>query len=48
VFAKHVHHPGSQMPERSFLRSSLNDMAEEIFVGIRDAAMQGAREALGQ
>jgi phage gpG-like protein len=30
VFAKRVNHPGSKMPERSFLRSSLADMREEI------------------
>jgi phage gpG-like protein len=29
VFAKSVQHPGSVLPERSFLRSSLADMAEE-------------------
>lgn len=46
VFAKHVRHPGSQIPERSFLRSSLNEMADEIFAGIREAALRGAREAM--
>ena len=30
VFVKRVNHPGSKIPERSFLRSSLADMAEEI------------------
>jgi hypothetical protein len=30
VFAKRVNHPGSRMPERSFLRSALYDMESEI------------------
>lgn len=30
VFAKIVHHPGSKMPERSYLRSSLEEMAPRI------------------
>jgi phage gpG-like protein len=30
IFAKSVQHPGSKMPERSFLRSSLEDMHDEI------------------
>lgn len=30
VFAKVVHHPGSQMPERSYLRSGLYDRASDI------------------
>ena len=30
VFAKIVHHPGSKMPERSFMRSSLSDNAQYI------------------
>jgi phage gpG-like protein len=30
VFAAKVNHPGSKIPERSFLRSSLKDMSSEI------------------
>jgi phage gpG-like protein len=30
VFAKEVNHPGSKMPERSFLRSALSDMRPTI------------------
>ncbi len=41
VFAKVVHHPGSQMPERSFLRSSLADMKTEILDGL-ESAVKGA------
>ena len=29
VFAKIVHHPGSRMPERSYIRSSLADLLDE-------------------
>ena len=29
VFAKVVHHPGSRMPERSYIRSSLTDLLED-------------------
>jgi phage gpG-like protein len=48
VFAKIVHHPGSNIPERSFMRSGLTDMADEIVAGIREAALEGARKALNQ
>lgn len=48
VFAKVVHHPGSKIPERSFMRSSLADMTDQIIAGIREAALRGAREAMGQ
>lgn len=30
VFFKRVQHPGSRMPERSYLRSSLDDMRDQI------------------
>lgn len=30
IFARVVHHPGSVMPERSYLRSSLADMRHDI------------------
>jgi phage gpG-like protein len=40
-FAKRVNHPGSVMPERSFLRSSLGDMADEIKDGMIDAVNEG-------
>ena len=41
VFAKVVHHPGSKIPERSYLRSSLADMAEEITKGLKLAVVEG-------
>jgi HK97 gp10 family phage protein len=37
VFAKVVHHPGSKIPERSYMRSTLGDMREEIIEGMNDA-----------
>jgi phage gpG-like protein len=40
-FAKRINHPGSVMPERSFLRSSLGDMAEEIKDGLVEAVNEG-------
>lgn len=42
VFAKIVHHPGSVMPERSYLRSSLGDMRSQI----KDEMTAAVREAL--
>lgn len=41
VFANVVHHPGSKMPERSFLRSSLKDMAEKITEDLKTAVVEG-------
>jgi phage gpG-like protein len=40
VFAKRVNHPGSKMPERSFLRSSLHDMSTEISLGMKKSIVQ--------
>ena len=39
VFAKIVHHPGSDIPERSYLRSSLDDFAEIIAGELKSAAL---------
>jgi hypothetical protein len=36
-YAKSAHHPGSVIPERSFMRSSLDEMRCEIVGGLRDA-----------
>lgn len=41
VFAKVVHHPGSQMPERSYMRSALADMRQEALEGMTDAIKRG-------
>jgi phage gpG-like protein len=39
-FARRVEHPGSVIPERSYLRSSLDDMKDEIVDGLADAAAE--------
>jgi HK97 gp10 family phage protein len=44
VFAKRVNHPGSKMPERSFLRSSLKDMQVEITTGMTEAVKQAVQK----
>lgn len=41
VFAKVVHHPGSVMPERSFMRSSLAEMANDIRIEMKKAVIRG-------
>lgn len=46
VFAKRVRHPGSNMPERSFLRSSLTDMRARIDRDMKDAVAEGVRQAM--
>ncbi len=40
VFAKSVHHPGSQMPERSYLRYALQQRRSAIRSAFADAAMK--------
>lgn len=44
VFARKVNHPGSKMPERSFLRSSLSDMSTEISTGMKTAVVNAVRK----
>ncbi len=39
-FARRVEHPGSVIPERSYLRSALEDMKDEILAALADAATQ--------
>lgn len=43
VFAKKVYFPGADMPERSFLRSSLSEMKDEIVSGLTQAVNEGVR-----
>lgn len=43
VFAKRVNHPGSNMPERSFMRSSLADMKDEIIERMTQAVQEGTK-----
>jgi phage gpG-like protein len=47
VFTKKVNHPGSKMPERSFLRSTLTDMSTEISLGMKEAVVQAVRREIG-
>jgi phage gpG-like protein len=42
VFARVVHHPGSRIPERSYLRRALREQAERIRAEIRAAVREAA------
>jgi phage gpG-like protein len=44
IFAKNVHHPGSTIPARSYLGSSLAEMRDDIESGFKQAIL----EALGE
>lgn len=46
VFTRRVNHPGSRMPERSFLRSSLNDMSKEISLGMKEAVVRAVEKEI--
>jgi len=46
VFAKKVNHPGSKMPQRSFMRSALRDMSTEISLGMKKAVVDAANKAV--
>ncbi len=43
VFARSVRHPGSKIPERSYMRSSLGDMQLEIVRDIRLAVIRSLK-----
>jgi phage gpG-like protein len=43
VFAAIVHHPGSNVPARSYLNSALADMEDEITVGMVEAMVEATR-----
>jgi phage gpG-like protein len=47
VFARIVHHPGSHIPERSYLRSSLAEMAAEIDAQMKAAVIETVRAQTG-
>jgi len=47
VFAKVVHHPGSHIPERSYLRSSLAQMADAIESGMKSAVLDALQTQIG-
>jgi phage gpG-like protein len=44
-FARRVEHPGSVIPERSYLRSALDDMKDEILDALADAATEAWERA---
>ena len=44
IFAKIVHHPGSVIPERSYLRSALADMEDEIVAEATEAVRTGLEQ----
>lgn len=46
VFTKRVNHPGSKMPERSFMRSSLTDMSTEISEGMKEAVVMAVQRQI--
>lgn len=46
VFFKRVNHPGSKMPERSYMRSSLEEMRSEIAESYKRAGAAGAQEGV--
>lgn len=46
VFARRVNHPGSVMPERSFMRSSLRDMSTEISLGMKTAVVRSIQKSV--
>jgi phage gpG-like protein len=43
VFAKHVHHPGSAIPPRSYLASSVSELRDEIESGFKHAILDALR-----
>lgn len=47
VFATKVNHPGSKFPSRSYMRSSLREMSSEISLGMKEAIVKGAQQAVG-
>jgi phage gpG-like protein len=44
-FARRVNHPGSVIPERSYLRSSLDDMRDDIVAALTDAVAEALERA---
>ena len=44
-FARRIEHPGSVIPERSYLRSSLEDMKDEILATLASAAAEAWESA---
>jgi hypothetical protein len=47
VFARIIHHPGSRVPERSYLRSSLAEMVARIETEMKAAVIGAAQTQMG-
>src|SRR5574343_128132 len=47
IFAKRVNHPGSKMPERSYLRSSLKQSAPNISRELKEAVLGALMQQAG-
>jgi phage gpG-like protein len=45
MYRMKVNHPGSTMPERSYMRSSLRDLSADISLGLKEAVIMGLRDA---
>jgi len=45
VFFRRVHHPGSNIPERSYMRSSLDDMRDILIARMTAAVRETAKAA---
>jgi len=47
VFARRIQHPGSQIPERSYLRSALEDQGEDIAQGLTTVVTRLSKDLKG-
>jgi phage gpG-like protein len=48
MFARRVHHPGSEIPERSYMRSALAEQSQDIAEALREtlaAAVQRVKDS---
>jgi phage gpG-like protein len=43
VYAAIVHHPGSRIPSRSYMRASLDEMKDSVTAGLKTAVVAGLR-----
>lgn len=44
IFSMFVNHPGSNIPQRSYMRSTLREMRGDIVTGYREAIREGLRK----
>jgi phage gpG-like protein len=47
VFARRIQHPGSQIPERSYLRSALEDQGDDIAQGLTTVVTRLSKDLKG-